>query len=321
MNIIVMDLEWNQNALGKKEREADKPVFEIIEIGAVKLNEDYEITDKFSQLIRPQIYHTMHKITADLIHLQMNELKKGKDFSTVMKNFLEWCGEDYIFATWGPLDLLELQRNMKYYELEPLSDNPIKFYDVQKLFSLGIMKDKTRKTLEFAIDYFNIKKEIPFHRAYSDAYYTAKVFKKIANPELLQFISFDTFNIPKTRKEEIKILLPGYFKYISHGFELKSDVMEDKEVASTKCYLCHKNLRKKIKWYSPNSKNYYSISYCDIHGYIKYKVRIKKTEDGKYYAVKTSKFITEEKMKKLQEEWNKDKQLKKMKKKTLPNQE
>ena len=158
MNIIVMDLEWNQDSLGKRDRDSDKPIFEIIEIGAVKLNEEYEITDEFSQLINPQIYQTMHRVTADLIHLQMNELRKGKDFATVIKEFLEWCGEDYIFATWGPLDLLELQRNMKYYKLESLANGPIKFYDVQKLFSLGIMKDKIRKTLEFAIDYFEPKR-------------------------------------------------------------------------------------------------------------------------------------------------------------------
>lgn len=313
MNIIVMDLEWNQNSLGKKERNSDQPVFEIIEMGAVKLNENYEITDKFSQLIKPQIYHTMHKITADLIHLQMKELKNGKDFSTVMKDFMEWCGEDYIFATWGPLDLLELQRNIKYYNLESLSDKPIKYYDVQKLFSLGIMKEKTRKTLEFAIDYFNIEKDIPFHRAFSDAYYTAKVFQKLVNPDILQFVSFDTFHIPKNKKEEIKIAFPGYFKYISRGFQTKSEVMEDREVSSTKCYLCHRNLKKKIKWYSPNGKNYNSIAYCDIHGYIKYKCRVKKSENGKYYAIKTSKFITEEKMIKLQEELKKIKENKKIK--------
>ena len=308
MNIIVLDLEWNQNSVGKKDRSSDKPVFEIIEIGAVKINERYEIIDRFSQLVKPQIYHTMHKVTADLIHLQMKELKKGKDFPTAMKEFIEWCGEDYMFATWGPLDLIELQRNIKYYKLEPLSDKPIKYYDVQKLFSLGIMKEKTRKTLEFAIDYFNIEKDIPFHRAFSDAYYTAKVFERLANPDILQFVSFDTFHIPKTRKEEIKIAFPGYFKYISRGFYKKSEVMEDKEVASTKCYLCHRNLKKKIKWHSPNGKNYYSISYCDVHGYIKYKSRVKKAENGNYYAIKTSKFITEEKMRKLQEEWSKDKQ-------------
>ena len=297
MNIIVLDLEWNQNSFGKKERNSDKPVFEIIEIGAVKLNENYEIIDKFSQLIKPQIYHTMHRITADLIHLQMNELKKGKDFSVVMKEFMEWCGENYIFATWGPLDLLELQRNNEYYKLEPLSDGPIKYYDVQKLFSLGVMKDKTRKTLEFAIDYYQIEKDVPFHRAFSDAYYTAKVFQKLSNPDILQFVSFDTFHIPKDKKEEIKITFPAYFKYISRGFESK-----------------------KMRWYSYNGKNYYSISYCDIHGYVKYKCRVKKSETGKYYAIKTSKFITEEKMKKLQDEWNKDKKVKKMKNKILPNQ-
>ena len=130
-----------------------------------------------------------------------------------------------------------------------------------------------------------------------------------------------TFNIPENKKEEIKVEFPGYFKYISRGFENKSDVMNDREVSSTKCYLCHKNLKKKIRWYSPNSKNYYSVSYCDVHGYIKYKVRVKKAENGKYFAIKTSKFITEEKFKKIQEERNKDKEHKKMKKKLLPNQE
>ena len=303
-----MDLEWNQNTATKKERSSDKPIFEIIEIGAVKLNQDYEIIDKFSQLIKPQIYHTMHKITADLIHLQMNELSNGKFFSEVLEEFIEWCGEDYIFATWGPLDLLELQRNMKYYKADPLAEGPIKFYDVQKLFSLGVMKEKTRKTLEFAIDYFQVKKDIPFHRAFSDAYYTAKVLKKIANSDLLQFVSFDTYNIPKTKKEEVKIAFPGYFKYISQGYEYKSEVMDDKEVSSTKCYLCHKNLKKKMKWFSPNGKHYYSIACCDVHGLIKYKVRLRKTEDKKYYAIKTSKFVTEEKVKKLQEEWKKNKE-------------
>lgn len=307
MNIIVIDLEWNQNSSSKKERSSDKPIFEIIEIGAVKLNEKYEIIDKYSQLIKPQIYDTMHKITADLIHIQMKELDQGRSFVQVFKEFMEWCGEDYIFATWGPLDLLELQRNMRYYNLPSLSEGPIKYYDVQKLFSIGVTKEKIRKTLEYAIDYFQIEKDIPFHRAFSDAYYTAKLFQKIENPYILKFVSFDTYHIPRNRKEEIKIEFPGYYKYISKGFDFKKDVMLDKEVSSTKCYLCHKNLKKKVKWHSPNNKHYYSISYCDVHGYIKYKVRIRKTEDRKYYAVKTSKFITETKVKKLQEEWKKEK--------------
>ena len=190
MNIIVLDLEWNQNSIGKKERSSDKPIFEIIEIGAVKLNEDFQQEDKFSSLIKPQIYHTMHKVTADLIHLEMEELEEAEPFVDVMHKFLSWCGKDYIFATWGPLDLLELQRNMKYYQMDPLSDFPLKYYDVQKLFSISVLKDKTRKTLEFAIDYYGIQKTIPFHRAFSDAYYTSEVLKQMGNNEILKF--FDT---------------------------------------------------------------------------------------------------------------------------------
>ena len=37
MNYIVFDLEWNQNPSGKKTRN-DRLPFEIIEIGAVKVN-------------------------------------------------------------------------------------------------------------------------------------------------------------------------------------------------------------------------------------------------------------------------------------------
>ena len=306
MNIIILDLEWNQNSLSKKERNNDLPLFEIIEIGAVKLDENYEIIDKFHHLINPQIYHTMHKITEELIHIHMKELKKGDSFVDVMKKFLEFCGEDYIFGTWGPLDLLELQRNMKYYHMEALSQKTIKYYDIQKLFSIGALKDKTRKTLEFAIDYYGIEKEIPFHRAFSDAYYTAKVFKELADEEILKFYSFDPYILPKNRKEEIKEEFPGYLKYISRGFQYKSQVMEDKEVNSTKCYLCHKNLKKKIKWFTGNGKHYYALSFCNVHGYIKYKIRIRKNDEELYYAVKTSKFITEEKKEKLLKEWKRE---------------
>lgn len=315
MNIIVLDLEWNQNSIGKKERESDKPIFEIIEIGAVKLNEDFQIVDKYSSLIKPQIYHTMHKITADLIHLDMNELNEAEYFVEVMNKFLSWCGKDYMFATWGPLDLLELQRNMKYYRMDPLSDSPLRYYDVQKLFSISVLKDKIRKTLEYAIDFYEIEKSIPFHRALSDAYYTARVLKKIENEEILKYYSIDTFILPKNKKQEIKVKFPGYQKHISRAFISKSDIMDDREISSTKCYICCRNLKKKVKWFTLNSKHYYSISYCNFHGYIKHKVRIRKNDNDEYYAVKTSKFITEEKMLTLTEEWKNEKELKKNKKK------
>lgn len=292
MNYIVLDLEWNQSNTGKEPEVKEIP-FEVIDIGAIKLNDKRVMVDEFNQLIKPTVYQHMHRITSSLIHLHMKDLQKGRPFLEVMEEFRLWCGEDYIFCTWGPLDLLELQRNMHYYHLKPLSDKPIYFLDVQKLFAISRNERKVRRNLEYAIDELKIEKDIPFHRAFSDAYYTAKVLAALKE-EVLENYSVDTYILPKSRKEEIHIFFHDYMKYISREFEDKQKAFEDREVSSTKCYLCHKNIRKKIRWFSPNGKNYYSVSLCPVHGYMKSKLRIRKSEEDKVYVVKTSKFITEE---------------------------
>ncbi len=292
MNYIVFDLEWNQGNTGK-EGEVKGIPFEIIEIGAVKLKEDFEITDKFSRLIKPQVYHEMNHITKDLIHIRMEELENEKYFPEVAGDFLEWCGEEYIFCTWSPMDLLELQKNMKFYGMEPLEDKPMKYYDIQKLFSIGFEDGKSRRTLEYAIDFLEVEKDIPFHRAYSDAYYTAKVMAKL-DKSVYSNYSFDVFVTPKTRKDEIKVIFDNYAKYISREFESKSEAFADREVMSVRCYLCRRNIKRKMKWFTPNSKHYYCVGYCNVHGYVKAKIRVRKSENEKIYIVKTTKFISEE---------------------------
>lgn len=292
MNYIVMDLEWNQSSDGSEEVCKVLP-FEIIEIGAIKLNSERKMIGEFSELIKPQVYHEMHHITGKLIHLEMDELEKGQPFVDIEEKFRQWCGEDYLFCTWGPLDLVELQRNIRYYGLEPLGDGPIAYLDVQKLFSIAYEDRKLRRTLEYAIDFLHIEKDIPFHRAFSDAYYTAKVLARMEE-SVLANVSFDVFHLPRTREDEIHIVFDTYAKYISRSFADKTEAMQDKTVIATKCYLCHRNLRKKIRWFSPNGKHYYSVSCCDKHGLMKAKIRIRKTEDYRVYVVKTEKFITPE---------------------------
>lgn len=292
MDYIVFDLEWNQSNTGLEEEIKEIP-FEIIEIGAVKLDEKFRMEDKFHRLIKPKVYQELHYITKNLIHIKMEELEKGKYFPEVMEEFLRWCGEDYIFCTWGSGDLTELQRNMRFYYMAPLSDRPMKFYDVQKLFSIGFEDKKTRRALEHAVDVLQIEKDIPFHRAFSDAYYTAKVLSRIEKSVFHNY-SFDTFVTPKTKKEEIKVVFDNYMKYISREFNDKMEALADREVMSIKCYICRKNVKRKIGWFSTNGKHYYAAGYCDVHCYIKGKIRMKKSEDKKAYVIKTLKFISEE---------------------------
>ncbi|MBD5485045.1 MAG: exonuclease domain-containing protein [Lachnospiraceae bacterium] len=309
MNYVIMDLEWNQSSTGEEEVSKILP-FEIIEIGAIKLNDERRMISEFTELIKPQVYHEMHRITRKLIHLQMEQLEQGRSFTEVMEQFREWCGEGYVFCTWGPLDLTELQRNIRYYGMEPLSDGPIRFLDVQKLFSIAYEDRKSRRSLEYAIDYLNIEKDIPFHRAFSDAYYTAKVLA-LMDEKVLENYSFDVFHLPKNKESEIHVIFDTYAKYISRAFPDKAQALEDRTVTETKCYLCHRSLRRKIRWFSPNGKHYYSVSYCERHGYMKSKIRIRKAENGSVYVVKTQKFITEAEIDNIRDKQTKAKQQRK----------
>lgn len=313
MNYIVLDLEWNQSNTGEEPEIREIP-FEIIDIGAIKLSSDRSMADEFNQLVKPAVYQRMHKITGKLIHLHMRDLQKGRPFQEVMEEFISWCGGDYIFCTWGPLDLYELQRNIRYYKMEPLSDVPIRFLDVQKLFSIAYEDSKLRRSLEYAIDYLHIEKDIPFHRAFSDAYYTAKILKELPE-EVFANYSIDTYILPRTREEEIHVFFHDYMKYISREFADKQEALEDREVISTKCYLCHRNLRKKIRWFTPNGKHYYSVAMCPVHGFMKSKIRIRKSENDGIYVVKTSKFISEEDCLKIQKKREEAKEHRKLKKK------
>lgn len=312
MNYIVLDLEWNQSNRSGENSEEKGLNFEIIEIGAIKLNSERTMISEYSQLIKPQIYHELHYVTSRLIHLQMQELERGRAFPEVIEEFLSWCGEEYLFCTWGPLDLTELQKNMKYYAMEPLTNGPLKFLDVQKLFSLDCEDGKSRRALEYAVDFLHIPKDIPFHRAFSDAYYTAKVLAALRQ-EVLKNYSYDVFVPPKQKQDEVYIVFDNYAKYISREFETKTKALEDKEVGSIRCYLCHKNIRKKIRWFTANGKNYYSVGYCDKHGYVKGKIRIRKSGEDKVYVVKTNKVISKQEADDIKEKQERAREMKKQK--------
>lgn len=292
MNYVVMDLEWNQPDRNESVN-PDLP-FEIVELGAILLNEDRQVIGEFTQIIKPVVYNEMNRITGKLIHLDTKELNLGKSFPETMKEFFEWCGEEYIFCTWGTQDLTELQRNMQYHQMPPLALRPFPYLDVQKLFSIAFDEDrKVRRSLEYAVEFLEIEQDIPFHRAFSDAYYTAKVMESIKDVFVFENYSYDVFHVPQNREDEVKVLFHDYAKYISREFEDKTEAMQDREVISTKCYLCKKNLRKKIRWFAANSKHFYSVSVCEKHGFMKGKIRLKKSENG-VYVVKTQKFISEE---------------------------
>lgn len=291
---IVLDLEWNQSPDGK-EGEIEHFPFEIIELGAVRLDEDLKETGQFRGLVRPVVYPQMHYKISEVTHLDMEKLlREGRSFEAVVRDFIEWCGKDYAFCTWGPMDLMELQRNMAFYGLEIPFQSPFLYYDIQKLYSLQNGDGKQKQSLDITVEELGIREDRPFHCALHDAHYTGQVMAAMDFKQMLGFWSTDYYRLPERKEEEVYLVFPDYSKYISRPFESKEEAIADKTVTDLICYRCNRMLRKKIRWFSANQKFYFALGICPEHGFMKGKIRMKRRDDGRIYVVKTMKLVEEE---------------------------
>lgn len=293
MNYIVLDLEWNQCPAGKAAENALLR-FEIIEIGAVKLNETLAETDRFREIIRPQVYRELHYKTKEIVSLRAIDFKGARSFPDVARDFFAWCGDDAVFCTWGSADLSELQNNLAYYKMPSPFPFPLLYYDIQKIFSIFYEDRKSRRSLEYAVDYLNVPKNIAFHSALSDAHYTSLVMQRLTPGQILANSSVDYYQTPENRRQEIYLSYETYSKFVSRPFRDKIQAMKDRVVISTPCCKCRKNAQKRIRWFPVGGSNYFCLAHCPEHGYMKGKIRLRHRKDNLCYAIKTVKAISTE---------------------------
>ena len=86
----------------------------------------------------------------EVIHVDYKDLADGVPFPQAVEEFLDWCGEERVFCTWGNQDVMELQRNMKYYGLLKKIKGPVTYYDAQKIYGICYKEDPCRRSLEYA---------------------------------------------------------------------------------------------------------------------------------------------------------------------------
>jgi inhibitor of KinA sporulation pathway (predicted exonuclease) len=182
MNYIIYDLEFNQKIKDSIENEINQfstIPFEIIQIGAIKLNENFETISTFNSLIKPTIYKTIHPIVENLTKITDDQVSSCKDFISVYKDFINFIGNDeLILCVWGIVDIKELIRNIKFYNLS--ASQISRYIDIQAYASKYFKTEKKAKIgLKNAIELLNIPIEGNFHNAFYDAYYTAEIFKII----------------------------------------------------------------------------------------------------------------------------------------------
>ncbi|MCR1973721.1 exonuclease domain-containing protein [Clostridium sporogenes] len=226
MNYIIFDLEFNQAYNSQIEI---KCPFEIIQIGAIKLNENFATIDTFNALVKPEIYLDLNPFVKNLTNLTMDSLNKAKPFREVYKDFLKFLDKDKnIFCIWGMTDMKELFRNIVYYKLDTKSI-PKEYINVQAYAGKYLNYPKSINVgLSNAVELFHITKNNDFHNAFNDAFYTAEVFKKIYSEKIKTKI-YRTMNNTTTyrnKNTKTKIDTVGLFKQFEKMFNTKLTLQE-----------------------------------------------------------------------------------------------
>jgi DNA polymerase III epsilon subunit-like protein len=189
MNYIVFDLEFNQyyNPTEKSsEKMPSSCPFEIIQLGAIKLDNKLNFITKFNRYIKPEIYTKLSPYITKITGITEETLADAPTYDPVFKDFIEFIGnERNILCVWGKADIKELFRNLAYHNLD-ITLVPKEYIDLQKYASKYFNCPKgILMGLKNAVELLNISLSENFHDALSDASYTAEVFKKINNENII----------------------------------------------------------------------------------------------------------------------------------------
>ncbi len=188
MHYIILDLEWNNTYA----RRIKKCINEVIEIGAVMLDDDLNEIDEFSCFVKAQIGKKLRSSVKNLTSITNEDLKQGIVFTRAMSKFRDWVGSgENVVLTWGDADIRVLIDNFKY--LNGIDKIPFlsNYANVQSFVQqkLGISK-ANQLGLSNAAEMLGIDETDFFHhRALDDSKITAEIFKKtFSAQELAPFI-------------------------------------------------------------------------------------------------------------------------------------
>jgi DNA polymerase III epsilon subunit-like protein len=185
-DLIVIDLEWNTASRKPKvdPELASRMPFEIIEIGAVKLDDQLRVRGSFHRRVVPVLYKQIQYHIAQVTRRTQQSLNHGKTFEQAARQLFEFAGDQAVFASWGTSDPEVLISNLDFHSVKELP--PFKALNIQAVFS-RLAEGTTRgnqRSIEYALDFLRLDKDLPFHEALSDAVYAARILEETVKPEL-----------------------------------------------------------------------------------------------------------------------------------------
>ncbi len=279
MNYIVLDMEWNQPWPGSPSSKKVLPVSirgEIIQIGAVRVTEDQQVSDEFQILIKPKFYRHLNRRVSKLTGIKESRLREeGVPFPEAMEAFRNWCGGDIVFLTWGFDDIGILRENLQLFGLE--TDWTDRWYNAQMIFNAQTDGSTAQKALKTAMEIFEIEATRPAHDALGDAYHTALICARL--------------DLKKGQHEYDAALkshengfhgaeLPGCIaRKVYHDFSDKRIALAAMSGEENLCPVCGGRMVG-TRWFAQPGHRYMDLATCPEDGKFLIRVRLSQQADG-----------------------------------------
>lgn len=191
MNYVIVDFEMNPVA-DEYIEERNICRLEIIEIGAVIMDESFMVLGEFKTLVKPQYNDSIYKKYEKLTGITTDMVCGAPTFTTAYEMFVNWCESyenEYEVYAWSENDYIQLKAEMKLKKYDKADKRrPLeKWFDFQKEYTkkLGLGKIVS---LEKALNYAGIEFEGQMHDALCDAKNTAKLFAVVRNEESFKLV-------------------------------------------------------------------------------------------------------------------------------------
>lgn len=186
MKSVVIDFEFCEISRTKRKLNGTNLYHEIIEFGAVILDDDMNILGRFQKLVKPQ-FGSVSPYISNLTGIKNEMLENEAPFAEVMQAFRQWIGEgEYEICSWSMNDYKQLWEEI--HEKCPVGvylDGFQNWRDVQREFGDGLAY-AGKLSLQNAMYAVDTAFEGKAHQALADAENTSKLVALLANPEMFE---------------------------------------------------------------------------------------------------------------------------------------